>query len=193
MAAGAKAKLLEFGLRRAQVRRGAPRRPISISFTPPVAFLTRPTCVSRQGPDGGMSASRYCYMGGFDATSNVQAGKLYNIPIAGTHAHAFVTSFTVRHGKSLKPKKSFSGRIERGLRCSARIFPDFFPPPTSAYGRNRGNHDAGSRRQRLVRGLCAAGMSHRDNISLGWHLPTGTAINSHLIASSSSPPHIIPV
>jgi nicotinate phosphoribosyltransferase len=61
--AGSSKILLEFGLRRAQ------------------------------GPDGGISASKYCYLGGFDATSNVDAGRRFGIPLRGTHSHAFVSSF----------------------------------------------------------------------------------------------------
>ena len=48
-----------------------------------------------QGPDGAMSASKYSYLGGFVATSNMQAGKVFGIPVAGTHAHAFVQSFVL--------------------------------------------------------------------------------------------------
>jgi len=46
-----------------------------------------------QGIDGGLAASRATYIGGCVATSNVLAGKLYGIPVKGTHAHSWVMSF----------------------------------------------------------------------------------------------------
>ncbi|MEZ4404141.1 MAG: nicotinate phosphoribosyltransferase [Kofleriaceae bacterium] len=60
VAAAAGQPVLEFGLRRAQ------------------------------GLDGGITASRAAWIGGTAATSNVLAGKLYGLPVRGTHAHSWV-------------------------------------------------------------------------------------------------------
>lgn len=46
-----------------------------------------------QGIDGGLAASRAAFVGGCAATSNVLAGKLFGIPVKGTHAHSWVMAF----------------------------------------------------------------------------------------------------
>ena len=53
-------KLLEFGTRRAQEM------------------------------DAALWGTRAAYIGGFDGTSNLRAGKIFGIPVRGTHAHALV-------------------------------------------------------------------------------------------------------
>ncbi|MEN1760166.1 nicotinate phosphoribosyltransferase [Anoxynatronum sibiricum] len=46
-----------------------------------------------QGPDAGIYGARAAYIGGCVSTSNVLAGKLYGIPVVGTHAHSWVQKF----------------------------------------------------------------------------------------------------
>ena len=46
-----------------------------------------------QGYDGGLAVARASYIGGCTSTSNVLAGKIYGIPVFGTHAHSWVMAF----------------------------------------------------------------------------------------------------
>jgi nicotinate phosphoribosyltransferase len=46
-----------------------------------------------QGIDGSLTASRAAYIGGCDSTSNLLAGKLFGIPVKGTHSHSWVMLF----------------------------------------------------------------------------------------------------
>jgi nicotinate phosphoribosyltransferase len=61
--AAGNSRLLEFGMRRAQ------------------------------SPMAAYNGAYYAYLGGFDATSNVRAGKDFAIPISGTQAHNWVQQF----------------------------------------------------------------------------------------------------
>ncbi|WP_144461267.1 nicotinate phosphoribosyltransferase [Siminovitchia fortis] len=46
-----------------------------------------------QEMDAALWGTRAAYIGGFDATSNVRAGKLFGMPVAGTHAHSLVQAY----------------------------------------------------------------------------------------------------
>ena len=45
------------------------------------------------GGEAGLKVARSSYLAGFDATSNVLAGRVYGIPVAGTMAHSYVECF----------------------------------------------------------------------------------------------------
>ena len=67
----------------------AARSVLAAQGRPIVDFSLRRT----QGSDAGLKVARASYLVGFTGTSNVLAGKLYGIPIFGTMAHSYVTSF----------------------------------------------------------------------------------------------------
>ena len=46
-----------------------------------------------QGPDAGLYGARAAMIGGCVGTSNVLAGKMFDVPIMGTHAHSWIMSF----------------------------------------------------------------------------------------------------
>lgn len=46
-----------------------------------------------QGPDAGIYGARAAVIGGCSSTSNVLAGEMFDIPVAGTLAHAWVMNF----------------------------------------------------------------------------------------------------
>ena len=46
-----------------------------------------------QGPDAGTYGARAAMIAGCVATSNVLAGKLFDVPVRGTHAHSWIMSF----------------------------------------------------------------------------------------------------
>ena len=62
-----------------------------------------------QGPDAGVYGARASVIGGCRSTSNVLAGKLFDIPVAGTHAHSWVMNFPTEY---------------EAFRAYAEIFPD---------------------------------------------------------------------
>ncbi len=46
-----------------------------------------------QGPDAGTYGARAAVIGGCIGTSNVLTGKLFDVPVLGTHAHSWIMSF----------------------------------------------------------------------------------------------------
>lgn len=50
-----------------------------------------------QGPDAGIYGARAAIIGGCGSTSNVLAGKMFDVPVSGTHAHSWVMNFPTEY------------------------------------------------------------------------------------------------
>ncbi|MFO7571368.1 MAG: nicotinate phosphoribosyltransferase [Gaiellaceae bacterium] len=61
------------------------------------------------GGEAGLEVARASYLAGFDATSNVLAGRRYGVPLAGTMAHSYI--------------EAFDDEVE-AFRAFARAYPD---------------------------------------------------------------------
>ncbi len=60
------------------------------------------------GPEAGVRAARAACLGGCVATSNVLAGALYDLPLAGTAAHSWTQVFASER-RSFDPDRNFPG------------------------------------------------------------------------------------
>lgn len=50
-----------------------------------------------QGPDAGLYGARAAVIGGCTSTSNVLAGKMFDVKVSGTHAHSWVMNFPTEY------------------------------------------------------------------------------------------------
>jgi nicotinate phosphoribosyltransferase len=63
------------------------------------------------GVDAGVKVARASYLAGFLGTSNMLAGKLYGIPVFGTMAHSYVTSFNSERDSFLAFARAFPDNV----------------------------------------------------------------------------------
>lgn len=60
-----------------------------------------------QAPDAGIYGARAAVIGGCDSTSNVLAGKMFDIPVSGTHAHSWVMNFKDEYTAFMEYAKTY--------------------------------------------------------------------------------------
>ncbi|MBO4594374.1 MAG: nicotinate phosphoribosyltransferase [Clostridia bacterium] len=60
-----------------------------------------------QAPDAGIYGARAAVIGGCKSTSDVLAGKMFDIPVAGTHAHSWVMNFKDEYTAFMEYAKAY--------------------------------------------------------------------------------------
>lgn len=77
----------------------------------------------RTDPDAAVAAARAAYIGGLASTSNLEAGRRYGLPTAGTAAHAFVLLFG-------DERRAFDAQVE-ALGASTTLLVDTYDTETA--------------------------------------------------------------
>jgi nicotinate phosphoribosyltransferase len=96
------------------------------------------------GTDAGMKVARASYLAGFAGTSNVRAGERHGIPLVGTMAHSFITSFE---------------RESEAFRAYVESFPNNAILLIDTYDTLQGARNAAQLAKELAtRGLCLQGV-----------------------------------
>ncbi len=85
-----------------------------------------------QAPDAGVYGARAAVIGGCASTSNVLAGKMFDIPVSGTHAHSWVMNFKDEYSafkaySEVYPENTLLlvdtyNTIEQGIPNAIRVF-----------------------------------------------------------------------
>jgi nicotinate phosphoribosyltransferase len=88
------------------------------------------------GPGAAVDAARAAFIGGASATSNVEAGRRFGLPLSGTMAHSFVLSFADEYDAFVAYARTFPGRTvllidtydtEQGARIAAAVANELRP------------------------------------------------------------------
>jgi nicotinate phosphoribosyltransferase len=93
------------------------------------------------GLEAGMKVARASYLAGFAGTSNVLAGEVYGIPIVGTMAHAYISSFP----QEIEAFRAFA----RSFPAQAVLLIDTYDTIAGAYNAVQVAQELAARGQRL--------------------------------------------
>ena len=88
-----------------------PRRPLVACHAARGKDLIDFSLRRTHGVDAGVKVARASYLAGFLGTSNMLAGKIYGIPVFGTMAHSYVTSFSSEMDSFLAFARAFPDNV----------------------------------------------------------------------------------